>query len=175
MDPKKLEKLATMAKTNLASEQKLFRGFLYGDFGVGKTHMAGQIAKVLGGPICLINTDSAWTTLLKDPEIASLTTRYQFDSLPAVRMIIDAHNEGIEPYASYRTLIWDTVTTSIDNVLRDLVDLKKFPTEQRDPSLEAYPHYRMASNSMKETIDLIKQSDLNVIYTGHVKFPSEAD
>lgn len=175
MDSKKLEKLAAMAKTNLATERKLFRGFLYGDFGVGKTHMAGQIAKVIGGPICLITTDSAWTTLLKDPEIADLTTRYQFDSLAAVRMMVEAHIEGIEPYASYKTLIWDTVTTSIDNVLRDLVELKKFPTEQRDPTLEAYPHYRMASNSLKKTVDLIKESDLHVIYTGHVKFPSEAD
>lgn len=161
---------------SLDQDLRLVRACLYGDFGVGKTTLAGKIAKVVGGEICLINTDSAWTTLQRDEELAKRITRYQFDSLPQIRMIVQAHNEGIEPFVNYRTLIWDTVTTSIDRVLRELVRLKpETGGNHPDPTLEAYKHYRLAANSLKDTVDLIKESDLNVIYTGHVRTPTDGD
>lgn len=177
LDPARLEVLKQMGtQPSIADDTRLFRGCLYGDFGMGKTTLAGNIAKVIGGPVCLIHTDSAWTVLQRDEEFASRITRYPFDSLPQIRMIVQAHMEGIEPFASYKTIIWDTFTTSIDRVLRDLV-AKKPETggKHPDPTLEAYIHYRLAANSLKDTVDLLKQSDLNVIYTGHVRTPTDAD
>ncbi len=177
LDPARLEVLKKMGtQPTLADDIRLVRACLYGDFGSGKTTLAGQIAKVIGGEVCLINTDSAWTVLQKDEELASRITRYQFDSLPQIRMIVQAHIEGIEPFKSYRTIIWDTFTTSVDRVLRELVRLKpETGGNHPDPSLEAYRHYRMAANSLKDTVDLLKESDLNIIYTGHVKVPSDQD
>jgi hypothetical protein len=177
LDPGRLEKLKEMgSQPSVADDTRLVRACFYGDLGVGKTTLAGRIAKVIGGPVCLINTDSAWTILQRDEELASRITRYKYDSQPQVRMIIQAHIEGIEPFASFRTIIWDTFTTSVDRSLRDLVRLKpETGGNHPDPSLEAYKHYRMSANSTKDTVDLLAESDLNVIYTGHVRQPTDKD
>lgn len=176
MDAKDLEKLAAMGEpANLWEEQRLVRALFYGDFGIGKTTLAAQIAKVIGGKVCLITTDSAWTVLHKDPELSADITRYKFDSFHQIKLMIQAHMEGIEPWASYKTFIWDTFSTSVDRVLRHLVKVKPFAKQQVDPTLEGYPHYRMAANGLKDIVDLFNQSDLHVIYLGHVKFPGESD
>jgi len=176
MDAKDLAKLEAMGEpSSVWEEQRLVRALFYGDYGAGKTTLAAQIAKVIGGKTCLITTDSAWTVLHKDPDLAREITRFDFDSFAAIKLMIEAHNEGIEPWASYRTFIWDTFSTSVDRVLRFLVKAKPFPNQQVDPTLEAYPHYRMAANGVKEIVDLFKKSDLNVVYLAHIRFPSESD
>lgn len=176
MDAKDLEKLAAMGEpANLWEETRLVRALFYGDYGAGKTTLAAQISKVIGGQAAIITTDSAWTVIHNDPELAKDITRYKFDSFHAIKLMIQAHNEGIEPWASYRTFIWDTFSTAVDRVLRHLVKVKPFLNQQVDPSLEGYPHYRMAANGLKEVVDLFNESDLNVIYTAHIKFPNDND
>jgi len=182
MDPKlqaRLKDLDAMA-SDLDETKKLVRALFYGDFGVGKTTLAGAIAKIVEPyegkrDICLVTTDSAYSVLTADEELKKRIKRYPFDSYSQIRMIALAHAEGIEPYVSYRTLIWDTVTTSNDEVLRDLVSRQKFEKDQRHPELEAYPHYRMSANALKEVVKALKNTDMHVIYTAHVKFPNEQD
>lgn len=176
MDAKKLELLRSMGTpSSVWEEERLVRAMFYGDFGSGKTTLAAKIAKVIGGKVALITTDSAWTVLHKDPELSKDIIRYPFDSFGQVKLMIEAHNEGLEPFGEIKTFIWDTISTSIDRVLRDLVKRKNFGSQQLDPTLEGYPHYRMAANALKEVVDEFNKSDLNVIYTAHVKFPTEAD
>ena len=176
LTPERLEKIRAMGvPSDLWNEERLVRAMLYGDFGSGKTTLAGKIAHVIGGKVCLITTDSAWTVLHKEPELSKNIIRYPFEGFSQVRLMIEAHRVGEPPFGEVKTFIWDTATTAVDRVLRNLVYGKPFPKEQRDPSLEGYPHYRMVANLLKEVVDDFSNSDLNVIYTGHIRFPSDAD
>jgi len=169
--------LATMAEQPI-----LYRGFLYGDFGSGKTDLAAQICKVLGGTSCLIYADSAWTTFLKYSEIANNTFKYPFGGFSQIKTILRAREEGVEPYCRFRNLVWDTCSVSCDIVLRNLVEKFKgsFPKEQAHlgkakDDLEVWPHYRLLERALIELITQINNTDLNVIYTAHHRIPNEND
>lgn len=178
MDEKTKQVLDSMGEpTRLSNERKLLRACLYGDPGTGKTSTAAHMAHAIGGDICLVTSDSAWTVLEKYPEIWAKVHRYPFGGYNMIRAIAEAHTEGIEPYASFNHLIWDTVSTSTNTVLRNLVS--KFPnTDAKDAlgrEIEGWPHYRKVESLLKDTIEILNRSNLNIIYTAHVRDPSDAD
>lgn len=177
MDQKLLDELNRMAAPiSLINVEKKFRGMLYSDPGGGKTTLAGKIAMALGGDICLLSTDSAWTVLLNDPETAENVTKIDYDGLSQVRAIAQANIEGIEPYCSYKTLLWDTTSTGCNITLRKLVASKKLDDKhQIDPTVEGWPHYRMLECAVRDTVQILNKSNLHVIYTAHLRDPNDND
>jgi hypothetical protein len=157
---------------SVADAPRKLRALFYGDPGTGKTSLAGELVESKGA---IFTTDSAWVVLLNKPEVAAKIDRWAFEGFSQLRAFVEAHNEGIEPYASYDTLIWDTYAKGVDNMLRNLVDGKKYPKEQSDPEVEAWPHYRRAERALIDTIKVLNASDLNVIYTAHVRDPKDKD
>jgi len=156
---------------SIESAPRKLRAFLYGDPGSGKTTLAAQLVESKGA---LFSTDSAWVVLQNSP-LAEKVDRWPFQGFSQIRAFVQAHEEGIEPYASYDTLIWDTVAKAIDNTLRTLVDAKKYPKEQSDPLVEGWPHYRQVERALTDTIKVLNASDLNVIYTAHIRDPNTQD
>lgn len=175
-----LAELDKLGEPASALEQpKKLRAMFYGDTGAGKTTLAAQLIEKKA---CLIYADSAWVVVQKYPEIAKNIIPYPFDSFKQVRAIVEAHDEGIEPYASFDTLIWDTVSVSVKIMLRNLVlgkDGQKGLTfdknQQIHPSVEGWPHYNIVEKALTETITALNRSDLNVIYTAHTREPTEQD
>jgi len=157
---------------SLLEEKKLLRAMFYGDPGAGKTTLACHLVRNRGA---LVSSDSAWVVLHKYPEVAKKIVRYPFGNFRQVRAIVKGHREGIEPYRTYDTLVWDTASTAIQIMLRGAVDANKFATQQIHPSVEAWAHYRIIERALVETIEELNRSDLNIIYLAHVKDPSEAD
>lgn len=157
---------------SVADAPRRLRAFFYGDPGAGKTTLAGQLVENRGA---IFTTDSAWVVLLDNPEVASKIDQWPFQGFAQIRAFAEAHMEGIEPYASYDTIIWDTVAKAVDNTLRVLVGAKKYPKEQQDPDVEAWPHYRQVERALIDTIAVLNKSDLNVIYTAHIRDPSTQD
>lgn len=176
MDPKKQALLDSLGTPmSLLEEPRLLRAMFYGDPDSGKTDLVAKIAYELGGKALLISSDDAWTTILKYPDIAVGIHKYDFDSFGQVRLMVEAHNEGIPPYSECNTFIWDTVSDSVDQMLRFLVDERKYPKEQHDPEVEGWPHYRLAERALLDTVKVLHESDLNIIYTAHQRFPNEQD
>jgi hypothetical protein len=174
MDPALQERLDKMGSAvDIADESKLFRGCFYGDFGMGKTTLAGQLIGV--DRAAWITSDSAWTALYKLPGVKDQVRRWPFEGFSQLRAIAEGHAEGIEPYAGFKWLVWDTVSTSVDVLLGNLAEAHPFEKEQLHPSLEGRPHYRMAANALKKTIQALNQSGLNIVYIAHDRTPSDAD
>ena len=154
-----------------------FRGVLYGDFGQGKTDLGCKIANVLGERFLLIYSDSAWTTVLKYPDIAAKMDKLPFGGLSQISTILDAREKGIAPFSEYDVILWDTVSTSADTVLRNLVKVKgnspKMEVNRR--GLEEYDHYRWLEISFKDLIPRLRDSDLHIVYTAHKRDPKQQD
>lgn len=173
-----IEAALQASSTPLTTDQLplYYRAWIYGEPGAGKTELAGRLIGLYNRPACLISSDSAWVTLLK-PELSlgGRITKYDFEGFSQVREIAEKAARGVEPYASYDTLIWDTVSTSIDRMVANLVLHKKFPKEQKDPGLAAWAHYNLVSTALKPTIEALNKAPFNVIYLSHVRQPSEKD
>lgn len=176
MDEKQLEQLMSMGGSRtVADVQKLIRAYFYSDPKVGKTDLTAQICQELGLSPIWVTTDSGWSTVLKYPEVADRTRFETFDSFKQIRLLLQAHQEGYEPYASYDTIVIDTASRAIDNMLRIVVAEKPLPKEQQDPSIEAWGHYRMVESSVKDTVKLLMNSDMHVFYLAHIRDPNDKD
>lgn len=162
--------------TPVDSVPKLVRALIYGDPGFGKTTLAAKIIDVLGGRACMISTDSAWTVIGNYPEIAEKIDVYPYKNLSQLRAIALANIEGIEPWASYDTLLWDTASHGIDNTLRDLTDQMTYdPKQQPAPGVEGWPQYRIVDRYLADAIKALNKSGMNIIYTAHLRDPSDKD
>jgi hypothetical protein len=176
MDENQLEQLMAMGGSRtMADVRKLIRAYFYSDPKVGKTDLTAQICQELGLSPIWVTTDSGWSTVLKYPEIAERTRFETFDSFAQLRLIVQAHQEGYEPYASHDTLVIDTASRAIDDMLRVVVAERPLPKEQLHPSIEAWGHYRMVESSLKDTIKVIKESDMHVFYLAHIRDPNDKD
>jgi AAA domain len=172
LDARQLAELERLSQpVEAMTEPKLLRVVLYGDPGSAKTTTALHLVKSKG---IHVTTDSAWVVVYKYPEIVPKMTRVPFEGFSQLRLICQAKAAGVEPWASYDTLIWDTVSASVDLSLRNLVNAKKFK-DQIDPDAESWTHYRLVERKLRETVDSLNKSDFNVIYLAHVRIPGDAD
>ena len=181
VEDKKTKRLAALAAelspVSMDDADFRFRGILYGDFGQGKTDLGCKIANILCDRFLLVYADSAWTTVLKYPHIASKMDKIPFGGLSQIDTILDAHAAGIEPYCHYNGLLWDTASTSADTVLRNYVKVKgnssKMEVSRR--GLEEYDHYRWLELGFRELIPKLRDSDLHIVYTAHKRDPKQKD
>lgn len=174
MDPRLKDALSKMdgEKVSLAEEPRRLRAYLYGDYGAGKTTLAAKLVENKG---CLITTDSNWYVILKYPEIAEKIVRYPFEGFSQLQAIAQAHTEGVEPWSTYDTLIWDTAPRGIERVVLNILAIKNNFNDQRDKELQSWTHYGLAKNKLNPTVEALNKCGMNIIYTAHVREPSDND
>lgn len=168
----------------ISDEEKLLRALFYGDFGTGKSTLALHLAKLFGGQAIWFTTDSAWRVIDKYPEIKPMVRRIPYQSFSQVAAVALAADEKMPGYEDVNTIIWDSVSRGVDRTLRLLADGKKVDKGQLVPRtgkkageiyIEEWPHYRTAERALGETVTILNNSSLNVIYTAHTRFPSDKD
>lgn len=175
MDDKTRADLLRIAEgsTTVAHERRLLRALFYGDFGSGKSTTALHCIEEKG---IWVTTDSAWVVIDKYPELRNKVHRFNFTGFNQLRVFCEAKEEGIEPWASADTLIWDTFTGSIDTTLYNMLNDKNFRfTDQRHPEVPSWTHFGLIQRKMRETVDVLSKSGYNVIYLGHIREPNEQD
>lgn len=154
---------------------RYLRALFYGDFSVGKTDLGVKCLHAIGcKKILAITSDSAWVTWLKYPEIADTIERVEFEGYSQVRTMMEARAAGIEPYASYDGMLFDTFSTAHTNVLGNIVEQKTFD-DQKHPEAPGWTTYNVGTIGAKKVISAIRKSGLHVVYTAHLREPSEQD
>jgi len=179
MDAKQLELLNKSIEggpESMADIPKLLRAYFYGDPGVGKTDLTARILEAINASPMWVYTDSGISTLFKFPELVKRTKPIPFDSFGQIRMLVQARDEGYEPYCNYDTLVLDTASTAINQMLREVVTANPLgPPEQKHPLVEAWPHYRIVESALKDTIEVLNKSGMHIIYLAHIRDPTEKD
>lgn len=167
-----LERIA-QGSTTVAHERRLLRALFYGDFGSGKSTTALKCIEDKG---IWITTDSAWVVIDKYPELRDKVTRFPFTGFSQIRSFCEAKDEGIEPWASADTLIWDTATGSIKSTLNNFLNDPRMKfSDQRHPDVPSWTHYGIIERKLLETVDVLSKSQYNVIYLGHMREPNDQD
>lgn len=163
----------TLRPMSITSSRKLFRGFLYGPPGAGKTTLAAKCVENKG---LAVTSDSAWVVIEKYPEIAKKWDRIPFDGFSQVRAICDAHNEGHPQFSQYDTLLWDPTSAAIDVMLRRTAETDPYdPKQNPAEGIEGWPQYRKVERFLIDTIASLNSTQMNIIYTAHVRDPKESD
>jgi phage nucleotide-binding protein len=166
MDQKALNELnATVQPMGVLEHRKLLRALFYADTGMGKTSLAVHCVENKG---LMITNDSAWSVIERYPDIAPLWKRVRFEGFSQVRAIAEAHSEGIGEWAEYDTLLWDPCSASVNKMLRIV-------SSSQDREVEEWPDYRKVERYLTDTVDTLNATDMNIIYTAHLRFPTESD
>lgn len=174
MDARVRDELLRIAEgaTTVANERRLLRALFYGDFGSGKTTTALHCIEKKG---IWITTDSAWVVIDKYPELKDKVIRFPFTGFSQIRSFCEAKDEGIEPWASADTLIWDTATGSIESTINYFLNTLPVFNDQRHKDVPSWTHYGIVQRKLRDTVDVLSKSQYNVIYLGHIREPNEQD
>lgn len=174
MDDKTRAELLRTAEgaTTTANEKRLLRALFYGDFGSGKSTLA---LHCIENSAIWVTTDSAWVVIDKYPELKAKVTRFPFTGFSQIRSYCEAKEEGIEPWASADTLIWDTATGAVESSINHLLNALPTFNDQRHPDVPSWTHYGIVQRKLRETVDALSKSQYNVIYLGHIREPNEQD
>ncbi len=172
-----LEQLEIMTQSlKSMDEDRKIRALLYGEPGVGKTTLAGQIAVMIGGPAFAVTTDSAWSVLTHRPETKEIFNRVAFTGFPQLRAIAEANIEGIKPWCDLKTLLVDTASQAVNLTLRKLTEAMPYdPKQNPSPGVEGWPQYRIVERGLTDTIAALNKSGMHILYTAHLREPSEKD
>ena len=138
---------------------------MYGDTGIGKTSLAVHLVENKG---LAITGDSAWSVIEKYPAIMPKWERVPFDGLNQVRKIAELHIAGHPRIREFDTLLWDPTSVGVNVMLRRAAIKNRV-------EVEGWPEYRYVERAMMDTVELLNKTDMNIIYTAHIRFPSEAD
>lgn len=147
---------------------------LYGDFGKRKTTTACSMVQNRG---LLLSTDSSWKVLLNERHrdlYPSKITPITLTGLSQIKLI---------DFGGYDTIIWDTVSRSVDGFLDLLYDeaswsgtnlRQKINTtnkELKDVEVLAAMDYRVTRDFFRPVLNHVFRQDAHIIFTSQHKEP----
>lgn len=152
---------------------------LYGDHGKRKTCTAVAMVNERG---LLLSSDDSWKVLLNDRH-KDLLTKVDIKSLTGISQLDYIGMTG------YDTIIWDTVSQSVDGFLDILYDngewigrdgkpafrehIKSTDPELKGLSILAPTDYRVTRDKLRPYLNrLFRETDANIIFTSQVAEPS---
>lgn len=152
---------------------------LYGDHGKRKTTTACAMVNERG---LLLSSDDSWKVLLNDRH-KELLAKVDIKSITGISQLDYFSFEG------YDTIIWDTVSQSVDNFLDILYDkgewigrdgkpafrehIKSNDPELKDLSILAPTDYRVTRDKLRPYLNrLFRETDAHIIFTSQLTEPS---
>lgn len=151
---------------------------LYGDYGKRKTTTACSMTNERG---LLLSSDDSWKVLLNDRH-SELYKKHDIKTLSGISQLDYISFEG------YDTIIWDTISQSVDVFLDLLYDKGKWPNKNGVPSYReqiittekelkgldilAPVDYRVTRDKLRPAFNrLFLETDANIIFTSQMTEP----
>lgn len=185
MNPDVLKALQSVPPEPLANRSKFYKGFIFGEFGVGKTVVAARCADEKGLDIA---TDTGSDSIYNHPELVDKIDVVPYSGLSHLTGVAEAITEQIEGYEKYDLVIADTVSQMQEEYLDWLMDNFKFTGNYREKAIPrnprlglqeqeitGLPDYHLARNKMRLPIKALIKAPVNVIFLAHVREPSMLD
>lgn len=187
MDQNLLNGLEQHPPEELTSQMKYWKGFLFGEYGVGKTKVACECAETAGLDVY---TDRGYQTLFNHPELKDKIKAVPYQGLNHLTAIGQAVAEGIAPYDQYDLIVIDTISQVQEEYLDFLNDNFTYNGALREKaiprvnSMEAkrlglseqevlgLPDYHLTRNKMRHPIKSLIKAPVNVMFIAHLREPS---
>lgn len=170
MDEKVLEALmGTIASMDEVDPYAKF--LIYGESGTGKTVLASTAVQERG---LFIDAVEGWVSLVNFPELRSKMHRMVYQGRSQIDSICDAIEEGIEPFASYDTIILDEVSTMATLDLDVVLAANSQKIADKDPNVPTQPDFNANTERMRRTLSRLLKLPVNVILVSHVREDKDA-
>lgn len=181
MDKRYETALQEMKPQPLTALPRYYNGFLYGEFGVGKTVWAAMCAQKKA---LLIYTDNGRNALFNHPEVLDKIDGVPYDGLSQLDAVGQAITEGMEPYSQYDLVIIDTISQIQEEYLDWLNENYKWAGNHREratanrgtglPELETIglPDYKVTRDNMRKPIKSLIKAPVDVLFLAHLREPS---
>lgn len=172
----------------LGVRDRHYNGFLYGEYGVGKTKEAAECVKSHG---LIISTDQGYETLFNHEYLVDKFNIMPYDGLSQLNAVAEAVMEsatvgGID-YSKLDLILVDTVGQVQDDYLDWLMDNYKFGGDSRvratptlsgkrdgltDVEITGLSDYHLVRNQMRHPIRSLVKAPVNVIFIAHLREPN---
>jgi phage nucleotide-binding protein len=135
---------------------------VYGDPGVGKTHLLGTAMDHPDtSPLLLLDVDGGMTTLRKRPDVDVVTVR-SYDDVMRVCLDLKENNNGY-----YKTVGIDSLTElqklDMAGIMRDVV----LADRSRDPDIASLREWGKTGEHIRRIVRNYRDLSMNVIFTAH--------
>lgn len=182
MDKKMEQALAALPPQKLANRTKYWNGFLYGEYGVGKTVVTGRLVKRKG--LC-VATDVGTNAIFNHPDILDKVEVVPYDGLSQLTAIATAVEEKYGGYDEFDVIWVDTISQVQEEYLDWLNDNYTFGGNMREkatprpgnPGLRAEEiiglgDYNLARRNMSSPIKRLVKAPVNVMFLAHLREPT---
>lgn len=181
MDKKKLEALEQMQRTSLKDAQKYYKGFLYGDYGVGKTTTCGLLTR---NKSLFVHTDRNYDVLNKLNDQVDKIDLVPYTGLSQLEAIGDAITEGIDGYTDIDLVVIDTISQVQEEYLDFLYDNYQWNGNLRDRAMSqtrglgeidviSRRDYMVCRDKMRGPIKSLIKAPVDVIFVAHLREPNK--
>lgn len=178
MDPKLLKELDAFEPVSLDEQSTYLKGFLYGDWGTGKTVLACSSGKPT---LHITSGDGGEVSLNNWPEYKKLTKSIPCQGLSHIKAIFKAIEEGHPKYKDYGVVVIDTISSICDQYLKNMVDNYTIQNDRvtAKPKSggtalegEGRGDYRFLANHMRDLAPVSSAAPVDVFWLAHEREPS---
>lgn len=182
MNPELLKALQTQPPVPLQEASKFYKGFLYGEYGVGKTVLSVACASQKA---LIIATDNGWESIHNHPELVDKVDIMPYDGLSQLTAIAEAKQEELEGFDKYDLFIIDTVSQIQEEYLDWLLENYTFKgalrekATPRSPKLRlaeidvtGLPDYKVTRDNMRNPLKELIKAPVDVLFLAHLREPN---
>lgn len=159
---------------DLETRSPYFKGMIYGESGVGKTILALKVAQAItpkNQTIVFVDTVEGWVSALnhKNEGLLDRCIRMPYKGLSQIAALVQAKEEGIEPFVNAGCIILDEASTIARIDLDVALKARAKSSQDKDVDAPTWPDMNINTHRMRMSMLDLLTKDLHVILVSHLR------